>query len=453
MTTITIPPISPSLTLRENVSSPLTWAQIDGNLTNIVSAVNGVFLTDINAGFATVESQIGALSGAQGAGGCTNVLTNSLVQTTPGTITYDTASGNYLLPLASSVAAGVAFELTCQNSISSGLGVQGADTLILNVPNNATFNASSTNYPFRLHSGDLIGVISDGVSKWIVTGTPQMQFASSGASWSPPVGSVRRGAMNVTTASASATYTAAELVLGSKAPTSFNNFNMAGPSFKGAGLSLGVNLGTTGAGGMDIGSAPTSGFVGLYVIFNPAIAASGSSDVGYALLAVNATSTTLPDVYGGSAMPAGYAYSALVAVWPTNASGQFVAGTLIDREFYYASPTGGWSTTIASINAVSASIANGVPMNARSVGGNFAIGTSASGAELALQISATNFTTLPYQGVGAFSTTITGLVTTSIAYQGATTDIPLVTAQTVYYAAYTTSGTFAASFVPSRYAF
>ena len=65
---------------------------------------------------------------------------------------------------------------------------------------------------------------------------------------------------------------------------------------------------------MDTGAVPASRFFGLYAIYNPVTGAS-------ALLAVNATSVLLPNVYGGASMPAGYTASALVSVWPTTASG------------------------------------------------------------------------------------------------------------------------------------
>jgi hypothetical protein len=77
-----------------------------------------------------------------------------------------------------------------------------------------------------------------------------------------------------------------------------------------------VNLATTGAGGMDSGAAPNNGFVAIYAIYNPTTGAS-------ALLARNATAAAQPTVYGGANMPAGYTASALISVWPTNASGQF----------------------------------------------------------------------------------------------------------------------------------
>lgn len=141
-----------------------------------------------------------------------------------------------------------------------------------------------------------------------------------GAGWaaalmSGAVGQVRNLSMNVAAASASATLTADEIVVGTA---------LGGQKYVLGGFSKAINLGTTGAGGMDTGSAPVSGFVGIYAIYNPTTGAS-------ALLATNATAARVPEVYGGSNMPSGYTASALVSVAPTSGSGQFTALTQRDR--------------------------------------------------------------------------------------------------------------------------
>ncbi len=87
---------------------------------------------------------------------------------------------------------------------------------------------------------------------------------------------------------------------------------------------LHINLATTGAGGMDTGTAPATGWVALYAIYNPTNQAS-------ALLAVNATTVTAPEVYGGANMPTGYTASALVSVWKTTGASLFDLGILQDR--------------------------------------------------------------------------------------------------------------------------
>ncbi|HEN3652745.1 TPA: hypothetical protein U5E37_000625 [Yersinia enterocolitica] len=118
------------------------------------------------------------------------------------------------------------------------------------------------------------------------------------------VGTSRNAKMSVTAASATATFTADELIVQAA---------LGGRQYKLSSFNKTINLATTGAGGMDTGTVPTNGFVGLYAIYNPITQVS-------ALLAVNATSVVAPEVYGGSNMPVGYAASALVSVLPTSSS-------------------------------------------------------------------------------------------------------------------------------------
>ncbi|CCV46736.1 hypothetical protein RSF51_000805 [Yersinia enterocolitica] len=118
------------------------------------------------------------------------------------------------------------------------------------------------------------------------------------------VGTSRNAKMSVTAASATATFTADELIV---------QASLGGRQYKLSSFNKTINLATTGAGGMDTGTVPTNGFVGLYAIYNPTTQIS-------ALLAVNASSVVAPEVYGGSNMPAGYTASALVSVLPTSSS-------------------------------------------------------------------------------------------------------------------------------------
>ncbi|WP_233343469.1 hypothetical protein [Burkholderia cepacia] len=162
----------------------------------------------------------------------------------------------------------------------------------------------------------------------------------------PVVGSARNVAMGVATASATATLTADEIIVCSA---------LGGVAYKLANFNKTVNLATTGAGGMDTGSAPTSGFVAIYAIYNPTTQTT-------ALLARNAA-TLQPTVYGGSNMPSGYTASALVSVWPTNGSGQFVAGYQRGSRFYYqSSPTS--LTNGAATGPTAVSVSSQVPANA-----------------------------------------------------------------------------------------
>ncbi|WP_330555432.1 hypothetical protein [Burkholderia multivorans] len=178
--------------------------------------------------------------------------------------------------------------------------------------------------------------------------------AAAGASSVGVVGSMRNGRMSVAAASSTATFTADEIIV----ETALGGLTYRLPSF-----SKTINLATTGAGGMDTGTAPANGYVALYAIYNPTTGAS-------ALLARNATSSAQPEVYGGANMPAGYTASALVSVWPTNDSGQFGVGVQQGRRISRSSATVlSQTTSTTSSIAVELSIASAVPPNATGVGG------------------------------------------------------------------------------------
>lgn len=73
-------------------------------------------------------------------------------------------------------------------------------------------------------------------------------------------------------------------------------------------------------------------------------------------------------VYGGTNLPSGYAASALVSVWPTNSSGQFVVASQTDRQIDISSVTVlNIASSVSSYTALS--ISSIVPKNARTVKG------------------------------------------------------------------------------------
>lgn len=220
------------------------------------------------------------------------------------------------------------------------------------------------------------------------------------------VGQVRNLAMNVSAASASATATADEIIVES----ALGGLRYCIPNFNKT-----INLATTGAGGMDTGTPPASGFVALYAIYSPATGAS-------ALLATNATSAVQPEVYGGANMPAGYAASALVSVVPTNASGQFVILNQQDRTvsmlgvaMFSTSTTAGTPTIVNNL---------AVPLNARFCSGFMQPGASAAG-NIALSLYATS------AGGGAkiLAQTISGSGSIAVPFER----LRIVTAQRAYY--------------------
>jgi hypothetical protein len=180
-----------------------------------------------------------------------------------------------------------------------------------------------------------------------------------------------------------------------------------------------INLATIGAGGMDTGVAAVNGYVALYVIYNPV---TGTS----ALLGANAAAVVAPEIYGGVNMPAGYTCSALVSVWPTNASGQFKVGCQTGRELSFPAILGINTTT--SANMASLSLAGSVPLNAKTVsGGLLGLITIGSGNVITSICSDVNTTGL--QEIAGYSQA------SGVSVKGAFRGVLLITPQTVYFSA------------------
>lgn len=230
------------------------------------------------------------------------------------------------------------------------------------------------------------------------------------------VGTTQNVIMSVTAASATATLTADEIIVETA---------LGGAAHKLASFNKTINLATTGAGGMDTGAAPVSGYVALYAIYNPSTGAS-------ALLATNATAAAQPNIYGGANIPAGYTASALVSVWATNASGQFKVGYQIDRTVFFPNValfTAGTATTPTSF-----SLAAACPKNAKAWNGNMGlIPTASAGLASVLNLSADaagtgmKYLQAPWN---------TGGVMTGINFD----QMPIITSQTAYYSTVNPNG-------------
>lgn len=219
--------------------------------------------------------------------------------------------------------------------------------------------------------------------------------------------------MSVTAASATATITADEIIVGTA---------IGGSQYRIGNFSKAINLGTTGAGGMDTGTAPANGYVAIYAIYNQVTAAS-------ALLAVNATSAVAPEVYGGANMPAGFTASALVSVWRTSSS-QFVLGYQQDRNISIVRTNVlQTSTNVSSSTALSMS--GLIPLNGKSVDLilNSTQTTGGSGIGLIAQSSTT--------GISYIGNTAVASSGTSASYVSGS--IPIITLQTIYYYMVTTN--------------
>ncbi|VWB98584.1 hypothetical protein [Burkholderia lata] len=325
------------------------------------------------------------------------------------------------LPSVASMPAGGAF-LFNNTSATAAVTIAraGSDTILANGGNTSII----------LQPSDNLLITAVGGTQWISTGgSAQLPYAGTAQRASGGVvGAVRNASMSVSAVSASATFTADEIVVETA---------LGGGFFRLAGFNKTINLATTGAGGMDAGSAPASGYVALYAIYNPTTQVS-------ALLAANATSSVAQSVYGGANMPSGYTASALVSVWPTNGSGQFVVGFQTDRKVSITN-TNVLSTTTVQSSLVPLSIAGAVPPNARTALGFMSVGTSASNAYGTFNAASSA------AGIGLqqFQGQLTGSFTMNVTFN----DVQLITQQTICYAVIVNTGTMSANVYISGYTF
>lgn len=254
--------------------------------------------------------------------------------------------------------------------------------------------------------GQLADIEYDGTDFVMLDSLPaNVALAQSGV-----VGGTRNFLMSVTAASATATATADELVVEAGA--------FGALQYRLSTFSKSINLATTGVGGMDTGTAPVSGFVGIYAIYNPNAALSSTNP---ALLAQNATSGALGNIYGGANMPTGYTASALLSVWPTNASSLLAIGFQTDRTINTVPSTVLTGGTAASYTPFSLSAA--VPFNAKSFNGQLTTPGSASttGYMSAASVALAEKRVGGYTGSGAQ------------APSAPFSNHPVITAQTAYY--------------------
>ncbi|MBI6949038.1 phage tail protein [Pseudomonas koreensis] len=224
------------------------------------------------------------------------------------------------------------------------------------------------------------------------------------------VGAMRNLRISLPVAASVATVTADQLII--EQP--------GGAQYKLSNLNLSLDLTTVGAGGMDTGIAPASGSVGIYVIYNPELKVAK-------LLGVNATVSTVPEIYAGTNMPAGYSASALVSVWQTGANRLMNPGIQHQRSISIAQ-------TIVLENGMSMSptpisLASVVPKNAKTVGGYIHYIGSADfpgGGSLGLSPDVTE--------VGMKACGIGGIV--GLGVLSPFSDLVMATPQTIYYRLY-----------------
>lgn len=227
----------------------------------------------------------------------------------------------------------------------------------------------------------------------------------------PVVGAARNLRCSITAASASAVFTADELVLKSA---------LGGMSYVLPAFNKPVDISGIGAGKMDTGAAPVSGYVAVYAIYNPDLPLSATNPT---TLGRNATSAAAPEIYGGGSMPAGYTASKLLAVLPTDAASQFKAAYWADRSAIIFDSTA--VSTTAGVTLALLSIAASVPKNAVSVSGSIAASATSGSGGASMTVS--GFANgLGSQSVAGYSTNPNGCTCPF-------RDLPIATPQTVWY--------------------
>ncbi|WP_228533537.1 phage tail protein [Pseudomonas sp. UFMG81] len=238
----------------------------------------------------------------------------------------------------------------------------------------------------------------------------------------PVIGTMSNAAMTVPTASASGTFTADEIVVGDSTGRAYRlrNFNQS------------INLAsvTKGLGAMDAGSAPASGVVALYALYNPEARQHG-------LIAVNATGTVAPNLCAG-VLPAGYTASALVSVWSTTAAGLLQPWAQRDR--FVTSALQVLNTTAITAGRTPLQM-TGIPLNARRVLCQLGLSAAAAGA-VGISVASSQ------SGLG--DQYMSG---SPLTFLSSTASISVLTPGTIYYTNQSNGGTTGFTISISRYEF
>jgi hypothetical protein len=233
--------------------------------------------------------------------------------------------------------------------------------------------------------------------------------------FSSPIGTATNLKMTVSTASAAATVTADELIVGTA---------LGGQTYRIGSYSKSINLATTGAGGMDTGTAPVNGWLAIYAGLNETTGAT-------TVFAQSVGNTVAPAVYGGANAPAGITATALLTVVPTNASGQFKVCLVQGKRVKIQLATAYTGNASVSNNPIS--IAGIVPANAIEI----------TQGELTLQNSAQSSMSLT---VGADSNYLGQQNVTNLVAAGASLTLnyggtPIITPQQVMFTSSSSAGT------------
>lgn len=377
-------------TSTRTIVTPITLKSYPGNAANRFQFAAGVNPSD---GVNLAQAQ--ALRGTyQSSNGFSASITLTVAQIAGAANVYfgTFAAQTLTLPTRASVVAIAAYTGVSFTNISTV-----PVTLACNAADLFQLASGTTAASIVLQPGDDIELVTSGTAnQWIaVSGSALRQFApllsaGMGGRGAQVIGQVRLGGASITAASTTMTWSAQELIVGTA---------LGGTNYKLSGAlvtSKTLNLATTGAGGMDTGTATANGYVGVYLIYNPTTNTS-------ALLGQLETGI-LGSVYGGANMPAGYTASALIAVVPIGGTtGQFRGGYLRDRRYWHAgSNVTAFLTTTLTASYASISVAQAVPKTAFLAGGKCQVGGGVSAVyigTIAGDASGTAFSEISFSGM------------------------------------------------------
>lgn len=229
-------------------------------------------------------------------------------------------------------------------------------------------------------------------------------------------GEVRNLAASLAAAGNAVTVTAEEIIVAE---------SIGGVGYKAANFSQVLDVSTTGAGGMDTGASPVSGYVAIY--------ASYKADGTEGIFAQDCTAISPNTVYGGANIPSGCVATALLAIWPTDGSGLLVPGILQGRMFHRVPA----STSLTADGAAhSVDISAKVPKGAKSFSGYLSLAKAAATSTSGNVAPASGGTSVP--GYKAFE--LDGASGT-LELISPFADMPILTAQTTFVSATATTAT------------
>ena len=224
---------------------------------------------------------------------------------------------------------------------------------------------------------------------------------------------------SVTTAGNTVTLTASEIAVKSA---------LGGPSILLSGFSATLNLATSGIGGV-VGSALVANkWANIYAAWGAGATPNVFATDG---------STTNPEI--AASLPASYTHVALIAVWPLNGSTQLIVATATDRKIVFAN-FNVLSTSSTPVSPTLQSVASVVPPAARLVKGYCAFQ------------STTTTSTISF-AIGGDTPLIDVVSIQGIGQQGFPYEIMIRTAQTLYWQAQNSAGTFGANLFVCGYTF